>query len=122
MSSVATREPRNRRGRDYRAAACFPHFRDRVFDPKKNAPSKYREGPIPIFHRRALYRAGGSGEAGVVVNDVEFPELLHRAGHQCLDVAFGSYIGFLKDRHATILATFADRRSAALLVQIGNDD
>src|SRR5208337_523315 len=103
-------------------AANFAHLGRRMLHPEEYAAQQYILALVPILDGDLFERSDCPADSGVVVNDVEAPELLDRACDERLDFSFGGDVGFLKDRATGVLFAIANRGFAALDVKVRDHD
>src|SRR5208282_4027370 len=122
VQPVEAADTRDRRRGDNRAAANFAHLGRRMLHPEEYAAQQYILALVPILDGDLFERSDCPADSGVVVNDVEAPELLDRACDERLDFSFGGDVGFLKDRATGVLFAIANRGFATLDVKVRDHD
>ena len=93
-----------------------------MLHPEENAAQQHRLALVPVLDGNLFERSDRAADAGVIIDDVETPELADRARDQRLDFSFGGYVGLLKDRAPRVLLAIANRSFAAFDVKVGDHD
>src|SRR6266446_7934084 len=75
---------------------------------------------VPALGADLLQRAECTDEAGIIISDVEAPELTDRAGDERLDVRLGGYVRFVEHGTAAVFLASAHCRRAAIFIQVGD--
>ena len=90
--------------------------------PMKTARSRIAKVRSQFSVGDFLDGAERAGQTGVVEHDVEFAVLRDRARDRRLDRGFGSDVGQLEDRVATVFLALADGGFSAVGVEVGDND
>ena len=112
-----------RRGRDAhdRSATGPLHVRDRVAGAQVGTGEVDPQHPVPVRFVH-LGDAAGTGDPGVVHQHVQAAQVLHRRGHQRLNVRDCGDVCSYRDRRAAVGVEPVRRCRDGALVQVGQDD
>ena len=116
----AAHQSRHRRDVDDRAAAGLAHFRNDGFRAQENPLAVDVHDLVPKFLGGLLHRFGAV-DAGVVDQDVQLAEPLHRGSHHVLPVGLAGHVQAQEQALAALLVDFRLHLPPFVLQHVGDD-